>query len=74
MPTYRIRCGDMNTKIKTPHEADCTALALLAVAKKLPGHPGALVEISGGQFKGDLITYVEFASIARKLGRLAERV
>lgn len=70
MPTYRIRCGDMDTKIKTPHEADCTALALMAVDQALPQKPGALVEVSGGQYTGAGAIYLAFESIARKLGRL----
>lgn len=70
MPTYRIRCGDMDAKIRTPHEADCTALALLAVDQALPQKPGALVEVSGGQYKGAGAIYLTFESIARKLGRL----
>ena len=70
MPTYRIRCGDMDAKIKTPHEADCTALALLAVDKVLPKKPGRLIEVSGGQYKAAGTLYISFEAIARKLGRV----
>ena len=73
MPTYRIRCGDMDTKIKTPHRAHAVALALLAVDKAPPKRPTALIEVSGGQFKGDDTMYVAFAMVARKLGRVAEQ-
>lgn len=71
MPTYRIRCGDMEAKIKTPFQADAIALALIAVSGALPGNPGLLIEVSGGQYKGDNTSYVTFAAIARKLGRMA---
>lgn len=70
MPTYRIQSGDMDIKIKTPHEADCTALALLAVDQALPLKPGALIEVSGGQYVGAGAVFLLFDAIARKLGRL----
>lgn len=70
MPTYRIRCGDMDTKIKTPFEADAATLAALAVNKKLPQKPGMLVEVKGGQYSGDACIYVPFEAVALRLGRL----
>lgn len=70
MPTYRIRCGDMDTRIETPYQASAEALALLAVDRALPSKPGMLVEVGGGQFKGDQAHYLLFSTIAEKLGRM----
>lgn len=69
MPKYRIRSGDMDHKIETPFNADAQALALIAISNVLPANPGTLVEVTGGQFKGDDKTYLLFSDLAQKLGR-----
>ena len=70
MPTYRIRCGDMDAKIETPYQADAEALAMRAIEESLPSKPGALIEVNGGQYKGDAAVYFLFSAVAKKLGRM----
>ena len=69
MPTYRIRCGDMDHKIKTPYPADASVLACIALNECRPKQVGILIEISGGEYRGRDKTYVSTEKTIQLIGR-----
>ena len=72
MPTYRIRSGDLHHKIKTEHPADAFALCIMALAQG--GKPGSrlgkIVEVKGGEYRGDQVMYIGTQSLMEDMGML----
>lgn len=70
MPTYRIRSGEMDCRIKTKSPAEPAALSVMAIAQEKPESCGLMIEISGGEYKGGNVVYTSSENILRAMGLL----
>ncbi len=71
MPTYRVRSGDMDEKVKTAYPAQPMAIAVMAFAKGEPEkHLGQLLEIKGGDYVGDKTLYLAPEMVLEAMGAL----
>ncbi len=71
MPTYRVRSGDMDEKVKTAYPAQPMAIAVMAFAKGEPvKHLGQLLEINGGEYTGGNAIYINPETVLEAMGAL----
>ena len=60
MPTYRVKSGDMDERVKVPYAATPPAIFFMAL-RQMMDRPvkslGSLAEITGGQYTGDDAVY-----------------
>ena len=75
MIKYKVKSGSMSHTIETPYPADALTIAALALhearKKDKSRTLGVLLEVSGGQYVGDALTYVLTEQVCRKIGRMA---
>ena len=73
MIEYRVVSGDMDEVVATPYQATAEAIVFRALGQMLD-EPivcfGTLIEISGGQFVGDNVTYMAADRVMRDAGLL----
>lgn len=75
MIKYRVTSGDMDETVSTLHQASADAICFLALHQMLKDPVeslGALIEISGGQFVGDDVTYTMTDRVMRDAGLMAQ--
>ena len=69
MPTYRVRSGDMDVKVKTAFPAQPEAIAIMAFAKGEPVKQlGRLLQINGGEYKGLDALYLAPEKVLQAMG------
>ncbi len=69
MPTYRVRSGDMDEKVKTAYPAQPMVIAVMAFAKGKPvKHLGQLLEIKGGEYTGSNSIYINPETVLEAMG------
>lgn len=68
MPKYTIKSGDMLCEMETTYPACAIALATLAVDGCDNTLLAKIIEVSGGQFVGDNVTYVSTLNVLRNIG------
>jgi hypothetical protein len=70
MPTYRVRSGEMDLKIKRPFAADAKALATLAFeeAARTGLRLGVIAAVSGGAYAGDAEVILSSVVMLSELG------
>ncbi len=71
MPTYRVRSGELDERVKTAHPAQPMAIAVMAFAKGEPvKHLGQLLEIKGGEYTGGNAIYINPETVLEAMGAL----
>lgn len=73
MIEYRVVSGDLDEVVRTPYEATANAIVFRALCQMLDEPVvclGTLIEISGGQFVGDSVTYMSAERVMRDAGLL----
>ncbi len=71
MPTYRVRCGDLDERVKTTYPAEPMAVAIMAFSKGKPAKRlGQLLEIKGGEYVGEKTLYIAPEMVLRAIGAL----
>ena len=66
---YRVESGDMKVVVLAGEDATPKEIAMLALERSTPKTLGILIEISGGKYTGDQVSYVLSENICKLLGR-----
>ena len=67
---YHVKSGSLDSDVEAGEEAKPMDIAILAINQEKPAAMGVLVEVSGGRYCGDDVTYMLSRVVLERAGLL----